>query len=172
MKRLGKLCCVGHATPYTPVGGEATRGSLPLALWGTEAIAIHWHKDTHRFSKTIVTAPTADQLTGQLWGEVSKLHRRQKERWPIIANEWDILSSSIAHRNPDFADWHVIARTARAERPEGLQGAHGQDADDEFGDLARLFGEERTVSASGMDCSPLRLWDAKSAGPLLLRFGP
>ncbi len=115
----------------------------------TESIAIHWHKDTHQFSKTIVTAPTADQLTGQLWGEVSKLHRRQKERWPLIANQWDILGSSIAHRNPDFADWHVIARTARAERPEGLQGAHGQDADDEFGDLATLFGEEKSATASG-----------------------
>ena len=115
----------------------------------TESVAIHWHKDTHQFSKTIVTAPTAEQITGQLWGEVSKLHRRQKERWPLIANQWDILGSSIAHRNPDFADWHVIARTARADRPEGLQGAHGQDSDDEFGELAKLFGEERSATASG-----------------------
>jgi len=115
----------------------------------TEAIAIHWHKDTHKFSKTIVTAPTADQLSGQLWGEVSKLHRRQKERWPVIANEWEILGSSIVHKNPDFADWYVLARTARADKPEGLQGAHGQDADDEFGQLAALFSEERTAAASG-----------------------
>lgn len=115
----------------------------------TEAIAIHWHKDTHKFSKTIVTAPTAEQITGQLWGEVSKLHRRQKARWPTIAAEWNILGSSIAHANPDFADWHVVARTARAERPEGLQGAHGQDADDEFGDLAALFQEELDTSPSG-----------------------
>lgn len=115
----------------------------------TESIAIHWHKDTHRFSKTIVTAPTADQLTGQLWGEVTKLHRRQKERWPLIANEWEVLGASIAHKNPDFADWHVIARTARADKPEGLQGAHGQDADDEFGDLAQLFHEDLSDTQSG-----------------------
>ena len=115
----------------------------------TIAIVIHWHKDTHKFSKTLVTAPTADQITGQLWGEVSKLHRRQKERWPVIANEWDILGSEIAHRNPEFADWHVTARTARADKPEGLQGAHGQDKDDEFGDLARLFHEELERAASG-----------------------
>ncbi len=115
----------------------------------TEAIAIHWHKDTHKFSKTLVTAPTAEQITGQLWGEVSKLHRRQKARWAAIAAEWTVLGSSIAHTNPDFADWHVIARTARAERPEGLQGAHGQDADDEFGDLAALFQEELDTSPSG-----------------------
>lgn len=115
----------------------------------TEAIALHWHKDTHRFSKGLVTAPTADQITGQLWGEISKLHRRQKKYWPTIANEWDILGSSISHKNPDFADWHVHARTARADKPEGLQGAHGQDADDEFGDLARLFQEELEAAPSG-----------------------
>jgi hypothetical protein len=115
----------------------------------TEAIAIHWHKDTHKFSKTLVTAPTSDQITGQLWGEISKLHRRQKERWPLIANEWDILGSEIAHRNPDFSDWHVTARTARADKPEGLQGAHGQDNDDEFGQLAELFHEELERTASG-----------------------
>jgi hypothetical protein len=115
----------------------------------TIAIVIHWHKDTHKFSKTLVTAPTADQITGNLWGEVSKLHRRQKERWPVIANEWDILNSEIAHRNPEFADWHVTARTARADKPEGLQGAHGQDKDDEFGDLAELFHEELERGASG-----------------------
>jgi len=113
------------------------------------AIAIHWHKDTHTFSKTLVTAPTAEQITGNLWGEVSKLHRRQKERWPKLAAEWDILSSEIAHRNPDFADWHVTARTARADKPEGLQGAHGQDNDDEFGQLAQLFHEEHERAASG-----------------------
>ena len=115
----------------------------------TEAIAIHWHKDTHKFSKTLVTAPTVDQITGQLWGEINKLHRRQKKNWPVIAGEWDILGSSIAHKNPDFSDWHVHARTARADKPEALQGAHGQDADDEFGDLARLFQEELDTSPSG-----------------------
>ena len=115
----------------------------------TEAVAIHWHKDTHKFSKTLVTAPTSDQITGQLWGEISKLHRRQRERWPVIANEWEILGSEIAHKNPDFADWHVTARTARADKPEGLQGAHGLDNDDEFGQLARLFSEEREAAASG-----------------------
>lgn len=114
-----------------------------------EAISIHWHKDTHRFSKTLVTAPTSDQITGQLWGEIAKLHRRQKERWPMFASEWEILGSSIVHKNPDYADWHVLARTARADKPEGLQGAHGADAEDEFGQLARLFQEEADRSASG-----------------------
>lgn len=139
---------------YGADGGNAKRQLLVGSGHGvgktrTIAVAIHWHKDTHKFSKTLITAPTADQITGQLWGEVSKLHRRQKERWPVIANEWDILGSEIAHKNPEFSDWHVTARTARADKPEGLQGAHGQDKDDEFGDLARLFHEELERGASG-----------------------
>jgi hypothetical protein len=134
----------GHAKRQVLVGSGHGIGKTR-----TEAMAIHWHKDTHKFSKTLVTAPTSDQITGQLWGEISKLHRRQKDRWPVIANEWDSLGSEIAHKNPDFADWHVTARTARADKPEGLQGAHGQDNDDEFGQLARLFHEEREAAASG-----------------------
>lgn len=145
------------AEVYAFYGSAATRAKLQvLASSGhgigktrTEAIAIHWHKDTHRFSKTLVTAPTSDQITGQLWGEISKLHRRQKERWPVIADEWNVLGSSIRHKNDAFADWYVVARTARAETPEGLQGAHGQDADDEFGDLATLFREAVDTGASG-----------------------
>lgn len=115
----------------------------------TEAIAICWHKDTHKFSKTLVTAPTSDQITGQLWGEITKLHRRIKARWPEIANEWEILSSSISHVNPDFSDWYVNGRTARQEKPEGLQGAHAADDDDEFNQLAELFQEEIDSAPSG-----------------------
>lgn len=115
----------------------------------TEALALHWHKDTHRFSKALVTAPTADQISGQLWGEIGRLHRRMKERWPQIAGEWDILGSSIAHKNPDFSDWYVMARTARADKPEGLQGAHALDDEDEFGELAALFQEALDRAPSG-----------------------
>lgn len=115
----------------------------------TEAIALHWHKDTHRFSKALVTAPSADQITGQLWGEIGKLHRRMKERWPMIAGEWEIQTSAIVHANPDFKDWYVKARTARADTPEGLQGGHAMDDDDEFNELATLFGEEVDDSPSG-----------------------
>jgi len=113
------------------------------------AIAIWWHKLTHRFSKNIVTAPTADQISGQLWGEIRKLYRRLKKRWPDLANEWEILGASIVHTNPDYSDWRTIARTARVERPEGLQGSHALDADDEFGDLADIFGEEADIGPSG-----------------------
>jgi hypothetical protein len=113
------------------------------------AVAIWWHLLTHRFSMTLCTAPSSDQLTGRLWGELRKLYRRLKARWPVLADEWDILGTSVSHKNPDFGDWSVVARTARPEKPEALQGAHALDVDDEFGVMAALFGEQAKRAASG-----------------------
>lgn len=114
----------------------------------TEAIACWWQLLTHRFSKVLITAPTSDQLSGQLWGELHRLHRRFKARWPEL-DEWDMLGMSVAHKNPEYGDWHAIARTARPEKPEGLQGAHALDDEDEFGQLAKLFTEEADNAPSG-----------------------
>jgi len=114
-----------------------------------EAVAIWWHKITHKFSKNLCTAPTSDQLTGQLWGEVRKMYRRLKKSWPMIAEDWEVQTSAIIHRNPEFGDWHTVARTARVEKPEGLQGAHALDDDDEDGQLAALFQEDIDDSPSG-----------------------
>lgn len=113
------------------------------------AVAIIWHLLTHIYSKTLCTAPTSDQLSGQLWGEIRKMFRRMRKNYPEIANDWEILNSSISHVDPDNADWHVLARTARPDKPEGLQGAHALDDDDSFGQLAELFGEEPDNGVSG-----------------------
>jgi len=113
------------------------------------AVAIIWHLLTHMYSKTLCTAPTSDQLSGQLWGEMRKMFRRMRRNYSELANEWEILNSSINHIDPDNADWHVIARTARPDKPEGLQGAHALDDDDSFGQLAELFGEEIENGSTG-----------------------
>jgi hypothetical protein len=113
------------------------------------AIAIWRHLVTRISSKVLCTAPTSDQLTGQLWGELRKLYRRMKKNWPDIAEQWEILSGSVVNNDPDYADWHALARTARADKPEGMQGAHALDVDDEFGDLSRLFGDETSDIPSG-----------------------
>jgi phage terminase large subunit len=113
------------------------------------AVAIWLFLITHRFCMILVTAPTAEQLSGRLWGELRKMYRRLQKAHPAIAAEWEILGSSINHRNPDYADWSVVARTARADKPEGLQGAHALDDDDAFGDIAKLFNETRDAAPSG-----------------------
>ena len=114
-----------------------------------QAVAIWWHKLTHQFSRRVVTAPTGEQLSRQLWGEVRKMYRRLKRYWPMLAADWEIQATAVVHRNPDYGDWITIARTARAEEPEALQGAHALDDDDAFGDLAEIFGEEREGGQSG-----------------------
>lgn len=114
-----------------------------------EALAIWIHKLTRRASKRLVTAPTSDQLTGQLWGEVRKMYRRLSRYWPAIAAEWEILSGSITHADPHWGDWVTVARTARPDKPEGLQGAHAIDDDDEFNDLASLFNDTVDDTPSG-----------------------
>ena len=115
----------------------------------TLAAAIWWHKLTRKASRRLVTAPTSDQITGQLWGEVRKLHRRMHEHWPMLAQDWEVLGSSITHKDPAWGDWETKARTARPDKPEGLQGSHGMDDDDPFGDLAEAFGIERSGATSG-----------------------
>lgn len=113
------------------------------------AVAIWCQLLTCRFSLTLVTAPTSDQLTGRVSGEVRKMRRRIARRWPALAADWEVLGTSITHRDPNFGDWCCNFRTARPEKPEGLQGAHALDADDEFGDLARLFGDSETEGHAG-----------------------
>lgn len=122
-----------------------------------EAVAIWLHKLTHKFSMQLCTAPSSDQLTGRLWGELRKLYRRMRKGGDtqiaqitkLLADEWEILGSSIVHKDPAFGDWLTVARTARAEQPESLQGAHALDADDEFGDLAEALGEAADRAPSG-----------------------
>ena len=114
-----------------------------------QAVSIWWHTLTHQFSRRVVTAPTGEQLSRQLWGEVRKMFRRLKRHWPMLAADWEIQATAVVHKNPDFGDWITIARTARAEEPEALQGAHALDDDDAFGDLAQVFGEQREAGVSG-----------------------
>ena len=113
------------------------------------ATAIWWHLITRQFSYSLCTAPSSQQLTGRLWSECRKLYRRLKQYWPLLARDWEILGSSIVHVDPDYGDWCAIARTARPERPEALQGAHALDEDDSDGQLASIFGDEAIYVPTG-----------------------
>ena len=113
------------------------------------AVAILWMLITHMYSFTLCTGPSAAQLTGRLWSEVRKLYRRLKTYWPDIARDWEIQGEKITHVNPDYGDWTAVARTARPEKPEALQGAHALDEDDADGQLADIFGDEFISQATG-----------------------
>ena len=113
------------------------------------AVAIWWHKLTIKYTYNLCTAPTATQLTGRLWDEIRKMFRRLKKAWPMLADQWEVQRDRIAHVDSDYSDWATVARTAREEKPEGLQGAHAMDDDDADGQLAEIFNDEREESASG-----------------------
>lgn len=136
-------------SPDNPKSQVLAPSGHGLGKTRTMAVAIWHHQLTHPFSKRLVTAPTGDQITGGLFGEVRKMKRRLAKNWPSLAEEWDVLSDSIRHKNPDYGDWTTVARTARPDSPESMQGAHALDVDDELGQLASLFGEDADTSPSG-----------------------
>ena len=113
------------------------------------ALAIWMHLLLYQYSRTLCTAPSASQLTGRLWNEIRKMHRRLKRFWPLLGDEWEVLSAEIVHQNPDNSDWSAVARTARPEKPEALQGEHAIDDDDHDGQLAGIFGDQKEDAPSG-----------------------
>lgn len=72
------------------------------------------------------TAPTAHQLNDVLWAEIAKWHRTFSERLPEIADEYAWSSERfymVERQQESFA----VARTARPENPEALQGFHSDN---------------------------------------------
>lgn len=137
-------CNAGHPKRQVLIPSGHGLGKTRLLSTG-----ILWMLITHMFSHTLCTAPSSNQLTGRLWSEIRKLFRRLREAWPMIADDWEIQGSSIIHTNPDYGDWNAVARTARPEKPEALQGAHALDDDDADGQLASIFGDEMDNPATG-----------------------
>jgi hypothetical protein len=77
-------------------------------------------------TKIPCTAPTAHQLSDILWAEIAKWHRKLCERFPALGNEFEKTSEQVylkSHPEESFA----VARTARPERPEALQGFHSEN---------------------------------------------
>lgn len=69
------------------------------------------------------TAPTGHQLSDVLWAEIAGWLRKLNERSPALGDQFEWTSEKVSlksHPNESFA----VARTARPERPEALQGFH------------------------------------------------
>lgn len=71
------------------------------------------------------TAPTATQMSDVLWAELSLWHRRLKERIPELGGkfEWGADQFSMVEAPQESFS---VARTARPEKPEALQGLHSK----------------------------------------------
>jgi hypothetical protein len=74
----------------------------------------------HRDLKVPVTANSADQLRDVLWSELAKWHRELPK---FLANMIELNTERVfVKADPEAA--FAVARTARPERPEALQGFH------------------------------------------------
>lgn len=71
------------------------------------------------------TAPTATQMSDVLWAELSLWHRRLKERTPSLGDlfQWKVDEFTVIEASKEA---FAVARTARAEKPEALQGLHSK----------------------------------------------
>lgn len=82
---------------------------------------ILWFMTCYFPCKIPCTAPTAHQLEDVLWAELAKWHRVLQQKFPALAEQFEITRDQVrmvAAPKESFA----VARTARVERPEALQG--------------------------------------------------
>lgn len=86
----------------------------------SQAWLILWFVLFHRDLKVPVTANSQDQLRDVLWSEIAKWHR---ELPPFLRDMIEVSAERVfVKADPEGA--FAVARTARPERPEALQGFH------------------------------------------------
>ena len=87
------------------------------------AITVLWFESVYFPTKIPCTAPTAHQLSDVLWAEIAKWFRVLEQKSPAIAEQFEWTQDEYrlkAAPKESFA----VARTARADKPEALQGFH------------------------------------------------
>ena len=90
------------------------------------AWAVLWFMCCYFPCKVPVTAPTGHQLSDVLWAEIASWHRKLRDRYPDLANEFEWASEKFTLKsNP--SESFAVARTSRPERPEALQGFHSEN---------------------------------------------
>lgn len=92
-------------------------GKTTLLAW-----CVLWWICTHYPAKVAATAPTAHQLYDNLWSEIALWTRRMPPWW-----QQNVLwKSDRVELKGAPAEHYAVARTARKEQPEALQGFHSE----------------------------------------------
>lgn len=89
------------------------------------AWTILWFQSCFFPCKVGCTAPTATQMSDVLWAELAMWHRRLKTVLPVLGERFNWKSDAfemVEAPKESFA----VARTARPEKPEALQGLHSK----------------------------------------------
>lgn len=104
-------------------GHVAVRSGHGIGKSTAMSLAVLWFMATRPMAKIPVTAPTSHQLFDVLWSELIHWHRQMEKTW---RGKFEYTSEKFYHR--DFREsWFCVPRTARPERPEALQGFHGEN---------------------------------------------
>ncbi len=82
-----------------------------------------WHMCVFYPQKTPCTAPSAPQLEDVLWPEIAFWHRKMPEVWQNNI----VYKSERMELKGGEEESFAVARTARKEKPEALQGFHSQN---------------------------------------------
>lgn len=88
--------------------------------------SILWFMTCFFPTKIPCTAPTAHQLSDVLWAELAKWHRTFLDRVPALANQFEWTKDEFRMKDAPKESF-AVARTARADRPEALQGFHSDN---------------------------------------------
>jgi hypothetical protein len=115
-----------------PAGAKVSvRSGHNIGKSAAAAAIIWWQLETHDLARIPCTAPTSAQLRQVLWGELGKwrraadLHSQQrgdpKRLW--LSTLFTLTQDRIYDRGAPL-EWFAVARTARKEAPEALQGFH------------------------------------------------
>ncbi len=89
----------------------------------TLAWIIHWFLSCFSNCKIPCTAPTSHQLEDILWSELKLWHYKMAEPFKSAIDINSERAFVVGAKETDFA----VPRTARAEKPEALQGFHAEN---------------------------------------------
>ena len=104
-------------------GHVAVRSVHGIGKSVSMTLIILWFMATRYNAKIPVTAPTSHQLFDVLWGELITWYHRMDEEY---RKNFGYTSEKFYHVNNPQA-WAVFPRTARPDKPEALQGFHGEN---------------------------------------------
>lgn len=115
-----------------PPGAKVSvRSGHNIGKSSAAAALIWWQLETHDLARIPCTAPTSAQLRQVLWGELGKWLRQadlQSQRRGDPKRLWlstlFCLTQDRVYDRGAPREWFAVARTARKEAPEALQGFH------------------------------------------------
>jgi hypothetical protein len=89
------------------------------------AWTILWFHTCYFPAKAGCTAPTATQMSDVLWAELSLWHRALRDRYPSLGEKFEWKVDAFVMKEAPQESF-AVARTARPEKPEALQGLHSK----------------------------------------------